>query len=115
VLIQPGENKDAGIRYNPEGDFMGITCVEGKVRGPTGKEEQLRFLVDSGATYSLLPMGIWQKIELSPKREHVFTLADGSGITRKVSECYILLPQGEGYTPVILGEADVDRPNNKDP
>ena len=85
---------------------MGITYIEGKVRGPTGKEEQLRFLVDSGATYSLLPIEIWERIELSPKREHVFTLADGSSVTRKVSECYILLPQGEGYTPVILGEAD---------
>ena len=85
---------------------MGITYIEGKVRGPTGKEKESRFLVDSGATYSLLPMEIWESIGLSPKREHIFTLADGSTVTRKVSECYISLPQGEGYTPVILGEAD---------
>ena len=25
-------------------------------------------------------------------------------IRRNVSECYIVLPQGEGHTPVILGE-----------
>lgn len=85
---------------------MGITYIEGKVTGPTGKEAELRFLVDSGATYSLLTKEIWERIELSPKREHVFTLTDGSTVTRKVSECYIILPQGEGYTPVILGEAD---------
>ena len=85
---------------------MGITHIEGRVRGPTGKEEQLRFLIDSGATYTLLPKKVWRDIRLSPKREHTFGLADGSTITRKISECYILLPQGEGHTPVILGEAD---------
>ena len=85
---------------------MGITYIEGKVRGPTGKEKEVSFLIDSGATYTLLPQAIWQEIELSPKREHIFTLADGSKITRKVSECYIILPQGEAHTPVILGEPD---------
>ncbi len=34
---------------------MGITYIEGRVRGPTAKEREVRFLVDSGATYSLLP------------------------------------------------------------
>jgi clan AA aspartic protease len=85
---------------------MGITYIEGKVRGPTGKEEKVRFLIDSGATYTLLPEKVWKAIELSPMREHVFTLADGRTITRKVSECYIILPYGEAHTPVILGEAD---------
>jgi len=85
---------------------MGITYVEGKVRGPAGKEESVRFLVDSGATYSLLPERVWQAIGLKPVREHSFTLADGSMTTRKVSECYIILPAGEAHTPVILGEPD---------
>jgi hypothetical protein len=34
-----------------------------------------------------------------------FALADGTLIDRDVSECHITLPQGEGHTPVILGEA----------
>ena len=34
---------------------MGITYVEGRVKGPSGKQENVKFLVDSGATYSLLP------------------------------------------------------------
>ncbi|MEN3010353.1 MAG: aspartyl protease, partial [Candidatus Bipolaricaulaceae bacterium] len=41
-----------------------------------------------------------------PKREHTFVLADGRTLVRKVSECYLILPQGEAHTPVILGEAD---------
>ncbi len=87
---------------------MSITYIEGRVRGPTGKEARVRFLIDSGATYSLLPEGIWKAIELTPKREFDFTLADGTVVRRKVSECYIVLPQGEGHTPVILGEPGDD-------
>lgn len=34
---------------------MEITHVEGVVRGPGGEERLVRFLVDSGASYSLLP------------------------------------------------------------
>ena len=83
---------------------MGITYITGTARGPDGKEASVRFLVDSGATYSLLPMAAWQSIGLEPKREVTFTLADGTTIERRVSECYLALPQGDGYSPVILGE-----------
>lgn len=60
--------------------------------------------MDSGATYTLLPERVWRTIGLEPKREHSFILADGTTLTRRVSECYIILPQGEAHTPVILGE-----------
>lgn len=83
---------------------MGITYIEGEVTGSNGKRATVRFLVDSGATYTLLPWEVWQAIGLSPKRSVTFTLADGTTIERKVSECHMALPQGEGHTPVILGE-----------
>jgi len=83
---------------------MGVTYVEGQVKGPTGKEETVRFLIDSGARYSLLPKVVWEMIELKPKRKLSFTLADGTTVERSVSEAFIVLPQGEAHTPVILGE-----------
>lgn len=83
---------------------MGVTYVEGLVTGPTGNSVTARFLVDSGATYTLLPHDDWQAIGLVPKRTLTFTLADGTRLERRVSECHIALPQGEGHTPVILGE-----------
>jgi len=64
----------------------------------------VRFLVDSGATYSLLGKDTWQAIGLKPKRDASFSLADGTQIERQISECHVTLPQGEGHTPVILGE-----------
>jgi len=83
---------------------MGISYIEGTVTGPTGKRAAVRLLVDSGATYTLLPEKVWKEIELVPKRTVTFTLADGTTVERRVSECHISLPQGEGHTPVILGE-----------
>ena len=41
---------------------MGVTYVDGRVTGPTGHSERIRFLVDSGAQYSLLPSDVWKRI-----------------------------------------------------
>jgi clan AA aspartic protease len=83
---------------------VGISYVEGIVRGPSGNEATVRFLIDSGAMYSLVPEPVWNAIGLAPKREMQFSLADGRLVRRWVSECHIALPQGEGHTPVVLGE-----------
>jgi clan AA aspartic protease len=85
---------------------MGLTFVEGTVTGKRKKKATVKFLVDSGATYSLLPEKHWKAIGLKPKRTMTFTLADGTEVSRAVSECHIAIPQGEGHTPVILGEPD---------
>ena len=83
---------------------MGITYIDGVARSPAGDEATVSFLVDSGATYSLLPESTWRPIGLEPTREMTFTLADGTRVERQISRCYLLLPQGGDYTPVILGE-----------
>ena len=83
---------------------MGVTYIEGLLTGPTGKQATVRFLVDSGATYTLVPAKESRLLELQPKRTVAFSLADGTTIERRVSECHLALPQGEGHTPVIVGE-----------
>src|SRR6266566_4534097 len=83
---------------------VGISYVQGTVRGPSGAEATVRFLIDSGATYSLLPESVWRAIGLAPKREMEFVLADGTTVHRAVSECHLSLAQGEGHAPVVLGQ-----------
>ena len=88
---------------------MEVTYVEGVVSGIDGMKTSVRFLVDGGATYSLLPSESWRAIGLEPKRTAVFTLADGTKLERRVSECFISLSgcegaEGEAHTPVLLGE-----------
>lgn len=83
---------------------MGLTYVDGVVTGPTGSQANVRFLVDSGATYTLLPDAVSRQLQLVPKRNQTFTLADGTKIDRSISECHLRLNEGEGHTPVIIGE-----------
>ena len=61
-------------------DGLGVTYIEGKVRGLSG-EEIVRFLIDSGATYMVLPEDVWRKIGLKPIRGHRFILTDGTSST----------------------------------
>ena len=82
---------------------MGISYVEGIVRGPSGAE-RVQFLIDSGAMYSLLPDAVWRHIGLTASREERFSLADGTWISRPVSECHFALAEREGHAPVVLGE-----------
>lgn len=84
---------------------MGLTYIAATVTGPTRKRAKVRFLVDSGAKYTLLPQPVWKAIKLVPKRLATFTLADGTTIDRQISECHVSLSLGEGHTPVVLGEA----------
>lgn len=70
---------------------MGITYIEGKVKGFTGKEEKVKFLIDSGDSYSLLPLSVWKKIELSAKREMSFTLADGTTVKRTLQPMRMMM------------------------
>lgn len=80
---------------------MGITYTEGAVRGPDDelkKEETVRFLVDSGATYSLLPAPVLQSIGLAAKREMSFSLADGTtGAQERLRVPYSASPRRRPY------------------
>ncbi len=89
---------------------MGVTYIKGTALGADDKLVTLDFLVDSGAQYTLLPHATWQELGLEPKRRQAFMLVDGTQIERDVSECLLVLPQGEGHTPVVLGEPGDDEP-----
>jgi predicted aspartyl protease len=64
----------------------------------------VRFLVDSGAIYSVLPAKIWRPLRLRAERQVEFTLADGTPIERGVSECRFEIREGAATSPVVLGE-----------
>ena len=61
---------------------MGVTYIDGIARGAEGQEQKVRFLVDSGARYSLLPKQVWESLGLRPDRELTFVLADGATVER---------------------------------
>ena len=83
---------------------MGLTFVMAMVTGSKGRRRSIRFLVDSGASYTVLPQRVWRALGLRPKRSLTFTLADGTEVRRKISECLIQYNGLDGHTPVVLGE-----------
>ena len=89
---------------------MGITYIDGTVSGANGRSERVRFLVDSGASYTLLPVATWRALDLEPQRKMSFSLADGTIVERQISECFIELPEGKCHTPVVLGQQGDELP-----
>lgn len=90
---------------------MGLVYVPGRVfRQPNAEEIETEFLVDSGATYSLLTPTICRRLNLEPVREMNFVLADGTRISRGIGECYLELPfeGARGHSPIIIGESGDD-------
>jgi hypothetical protein len=53
----------------------------------------------------VLPQEDWRAMRLKPEREVEFTLADGTAITRGVSECRFEIRGESATSPVVLGEA----------
>lgn len=66
----------------------------------------MRFLVDSGAVYSVLRNNEWRALRLKRERELEFVLADGTTLTRGVSECTFELEGRRATSPVVLGETE---------
>jgi predicted aspartyl protease len=87
---------------------MGVSHVRVELTRTSGRGPTLsvRFMVDSGALYSVLPEKTWRALRLKPERTAEFVLADGSVITRGVSECRFGIAGQAATSPVVLGEGD---------
>jgi clan AA aspartic protease len=85
---------------------MGITVVILKVRNPKDERRLIeeKFLVDSGASFSVVPGPLLDKIGIKPRREQEFTLADGTTIKRKVSEAVFEYRGNRATSPVVIGK-----------
>jgi clan AA aspartic protease len=86
---------------------MGMTYIRAKVSRPDGRGRPInvRFLVDTGTVYTVLPETIWRSLKLKAQRAVEFTLVDGTTITCQVSECRFTIEGQRATSPVILGEA----------
>ena len=65
---------------------------------------EVKFIVDSGAVFSLVPSSNLEKITVLPHRTLKFVLADGTELERKVVDAYVEWQGNGGAAPVIFGE-----------
>lgn len=85
---------------------MGLTVLRVKVGNPAKPRvtEELEFLVDSGAVYSVVPSRVLRKLGIKPLAIQEFRLADGSTITRKKGIALFKYQDKVGGADVIFGE-----------
>jgi clan AA aspartic protease len=85
---------------------MGMTYAILKVKQSHEHKDfiEVKFLVDSGAVYSLVPSEHIERIGIQPHRTMKFVLADGTEIERKVGDAYFEWQGDGGAAPIIFGE-----------
>ena len=85
---------------------MGLTVLEVEVGNPANPEttENVEFLIDSGAIYSVVPIPVLERLGLRPLATQEFRLADGSKITRKKGGALFRYGDRVGVADVIFGE-----------
>ena len=85
---------------------MGVTEVRLKIKNPRNpsKAYEGKFLVDSGATYTVVPSSILKKLGVKPHGEEEFSLADATHIKRKIGSVLYEYEGVERAAPVIFGE-----------
>jgi clan AA aspartic protease len=85
---------------------MGLTVLEIEVGNPAAPEttENLEFLIDSGAIYSVVPSHILERLKIKPLANETFRLADGSKIVRRKGIALFKHGDRVGGADVIFGE-----------
>jgi len=85
---------------------MGMTTVTIKIKNPSSprKVYENKFLVDSGATYTVAPQKELQKIGIKPIGEEEFSLADGRLVKRKVGNALFEYEGAQRAAPVLFGQ-----------
>lgn len=88
---------------------MALTFITIKILNPvdTKKSFSRKFLVDSGAVYSVVDSDILKKLELVGTRTMEFELANGQTIKKKVGEASFEYKGQRVTSPVVFGDKGV--------
>ena len=95
-----------GIRLAIGASGMGLTYIQVSVANPARprRRARLKFLVDSGALYSVVPGSVLRRLGIKRGRTKTFILADGTEVKRSLGQALFRLNGDEAASPVIFGE-----------
>ena len=71
---------------------------------PGGPSEALTALVDTGATYTLVPAPILRRLGVEPIGRQTFLIADGSRVEREIGWLLVRIDGEERPTVVVFGD-----------
>jgi clan AA aspartic protease len=74
--------------------------------GEHSRSEEIALLVDTGATFTVLPPDMWQRIGLTSEITRRLRTADGRVLEREQGLAYIEIDGQRGTVPVVQGGQD---------
>lgn len=81
---------------------MGLFHVKGHLTGPTGHVEEVELLVGTGATLSVVPRSLAEKLELKPTRSQRVVIVDGQRGIWPIAEARLTLNGDAITTPCFI-------------
>ena len=86
---------------------MGTFTVEIEVGDSLGSQfETVEALVDTGATYTMIPASILNRLGVVPVAQMNFILADGQRIERDVGEASLRILGSSFHSPIVFANED---------
>lgn len=83
---------------------MGVFDWRLRVSSPDGEHSlDLEAMVDTGASYTVLPSGLLERLGVEPKRKLTFELADGRRQVMDVGSALVTIDGASEVTPVVFG------------
>jgi predicted aspartyl protease len=88
---------------------MGITYLNVKVSNPRrpARATTRKFLVDSGAVYSVMPAKILKGLGIAPTSTETFILANGEELKLPVGNAFYEYKAKTRAAPVVFGDAGI--------
>jgi len=81
---------------------MGLFHVKARLTGPTGHVEEVELLVDTGATLSVVPRALAERLDLKPARSQSVVIAGGGRDVWPIAEARLALNGAEITTPCFI-------------
>lgn len=87
---------------------MGLTNLEVAIQNPANPTKSIteKFLVDSGAAYSVVPDKVLKKLGITPTTKRRFILANGEVVEWQVGNALFNYKNEIGASPVIFGDKE---------
>ena len=84
---------------------MGTFSVTISVAADDQSSEELEALVDTGATNTVIPADLLQRLGVQPHRTSVFQLADGREVEMEIGRAWVHVDGQREFTQVLFGLA----------
>lgn len=88
---------------------MSLTYLKIKVANPMEPKKflQRKFLVDSGAVYSVIDRRVLERMKIKPHSKRKFILANGEEIEKEMGDAFFVFRGQKASAPVIFGNKDI--------